>query len=86
MTNYPPRISIERKPEVLKRTGFSRSTLYNKINHGLFVPPISLGDRAVGWPEHETSAILQAMVAGYQKQQIELLVCSLISARASDLH
>ncbi len=79
--NQPPRISIERKPEVLKRTGFSRSTLHNRINQGLFVPPISLGDRAVGWPEHETSAILLAMVAGKAHQEILLLVCSLVESR-----
>ena len=81
MTNYPPRISIERKPAVLQRTGFSRSTLHNKINCGLFVPPVRLGDRAVGWPEHETSAILHAMIAGKPHQEIRLLVCSLVESR-----
>ena len=81
MTHQAVRITIERKPEVLKRTGFSRSTLHNRINQGLFVPPVSLGDRAVGWPEHETSAILHAMVAGKAQEEIKIVVSSLLALR-----
>jgi prophage regulatory protein len=81
MSNHQPRLSIERKPEVLKRTGYSNSTLYARVNQGLFVPPISLGCRAVGWPDHETTAILQAMVSGTPPNGIKQLVSSLIEAR-----
>lgn len=44
---------ILRLPEVRNRTGLSRSTIYLKISKGIFPPPISLGDRAVGWIEAE---------------------------------
>jgi prophage regulatory protein len=44
---------ILRLPDVLKRTGYSRSGLYHKIDQGTFPAPISLGERAVGWFEEE---------------------------------
>jgi len=45
--------SILRLPDVLGRTGLSRSTLYARISEGLFPTPIALGRRAVGWLESE---------------------------------
>ena len=39
---------ILRLSEVLRRTGFSRSTLYNRIAKNEFPHQVSLGDRAVG--------------------------------------
>lgn len=45
--------SILRLPDVLKRTGLARSTLYLRIAQGLFPKPISLGFRSVGWLESE---------------------------------
>lgn len=74
-------IKIERKPTVLSRFGISNSSLHIRINDGLFTPPCSLGARAVGWPEHETSAILKAMVAGQSKEQIKALVTTLVEQR-----
>ena len=41
--------TIIRLPEVMARTGLSRSTIYHKISNGEFPPPINLGLRAVGW-------------------------------------
>ena len=75
-------IRIERKPEVLARTGLARSTLHHRIKNGLFVPPVSLGgDRAVGWPSHEVTAVITAMVAGRSPDDIRTLVSSLIEKR-----
>ena len=45
----PPSEIIHREPEVLKRTGWSRSTLWDRIAQGLFAPPLELGPRARGW-------------------------------------
>ena len=45
--------TILRLPEVIKRTGYSRSTIYLKTSKGIFPKPIGLGDRAVGWLEAE---------------------------------
>lgn len=74
-------IRIERKPEILKRTGWSRSTLHAKINQGLFPPLINLGPRAVGIPSHETTAIIQAMIAGKSPDEIHAVVLDLLGKR-----
>ena len=42
-----------RLPEVLARTGLSRSTIYVRLDQGRFPRPVSLGGRAVGWIESE---------------------------------
>lgn len=41
--------TIWRLPEVMARTGLSRSTIYHKIGTEEFPPPINLGIRSVGW-------------------------------------
>jgi len=40
---------ILRLTDVLKRTGLSRSTIYNRIAKNEFQRQVSLGGRAVGW-------------------------------------
>ena len=47
------RVRILRLPEVQRRTGLSRSTIYVRLEQGLFPKPVSLGARAVGWIESE---------------------------------
>lgn len=42
---------ILRLPEVMQRTGLSRSTIYAYMKYGNFPKPIPIGDRAVGWLE-----------------------------------
>jgi len=44
---------ILRLPNVLDRTGLSRSTVYQRVSEGRFPKPVSLGARAVGWIETE---------------------------------
>lgn len=56
-------ISILRLPEVLSRTGLSRSSIYLRIANGEFPAPVSLGGRAVGWPETEVEEWLAEKVA-----------------------
>lgn len=79
-TQSPP-ITIERKAEVLNRTGFSRSTLYLRIKQGLIPPPISIGDRAVGWIDYEITAVLKAFIAGKTHDEIRLLVRTQVDSR-----
>lgn len=38
-----------RLPQVLAKTGLSRSTTYLMISEGKFPKPVKLGKRAVGW-------------------------------------
>jgi prophage regulatory protein len=54
---------ILRLPEVTARTGLGRSTLYARIQAGEFPPPVSLGARAVGWPEADVAAWIDARIA-----------------------
>jgi len=70
-----------RKAEVLKRFPFSKSTLANRINEGTFVPPCSLGDRAVAWIEFELDSIAAAIGAGKSKGQLKALVADLVAQR-----
>lgn len=70
-----------RKPEVLKLCGLARSTFHERINDGLFTPPVSLGGRAVAWPSYEVDIILKAMIASYDKDRIKSIVVDLISKR-----
>ena len=49
----PMRVRILRLPEVQRRTGLSRSTIYVRLDQGLFPRPVSLGARAVGWIDSE---------------------------------
>ncbi|WP_405222209.1 helix-turn-helix transcriptional regulator [Lentisalinibacter sediminis] len=48
--------TIWRLPEVMARTGLSRSTIYAKISRNEFPPPINLSVRAVGWLADEVDA------------------------------
>lgn len=77
----PNDLQIIRKPEVLHRTSFSRSSLHEKIRQELFVPPISLGDRAVGWVKSEVNEVLAAMIAGEPREEIISLVKGLVARR-----
>jgi prophage regulatory protein len=70
-----------RLPEVKKRLGLSRSSIYGHINEGLFPKPIKIGSRAVGWPSEEVDTIVRARVASYHDVQIRLLVIELENKR-----
>ena len=51
--------SILRLPDVQKRTGLSRSTVYLRVSEGDFPRQIRLGPRCVGWLESEVDAWLE---------------------------
>ena len=51
-----------RRPDVERRTGLQRSTLYDKMKSGDFPKPIKLSGRCVAWLETE--------VADWQEKQI----------------
>ncbi len=55
-----PTPAILRRPQVERRTGLSRSTLYQYIQDGRFPKPLQLGPRAVGWLESEVSEWIAA--------------------------
>ena len=74
-----------RKPEVLALTGLSKSTLYNRINSGLFIPPISLGARAIAFVASEVDTVIHAMIEEQPPEQIKALVSNLIQQRKKSL-
>ena len=52
-----------RLPEVISRTGYKRTSIYEKIAEGTFPAPIKLGPRAVAWVSEEIEEWMDARVA-----------------------
>lgn len=73
--------TILRLPAVLKERGRSRSAHYQDIQQGLFTKPVSIGLRAVGWPENEVLALNAARIAGKSNDEIRQLVIKLETTR-----
>ncbi len=78
-------IQIVKQPALLKQFAFSKSTLFNQIKQGLMPSSIPLGNRAIGYLQHELDAVLQARIAGQSPAQIKALVTSLKVKRTEDL-
>jgi prophage regulatory protein len=74
-------ITIRRLPVVKARSGYSRSTLYSRIAQKLWTRPVSLGGRAVGWPDSEIDALNAARIAGKSDDEIRELVLKLETQR-----
>ena len=55
--------TIWRLPEVMARTGLSRSTIYELIRQDQFPSQINLGPRAVGGVASEITEWLEARIA-----------------------
>ena len=73
--------TILRLPAVKAESGYPRSTLYLRSAQGLWTKPVSLGERVVGWPSSEVSAINAARIAGKTDDEIRTLVVKLELAR-----
>lgn len=74
---------ILRLPEVKAESGSSRSTIYLRIQQGLWPKPVKLGPRSIGWPSSEVAAINAARIAGMPDDEIRALVVRLEFARKS---
>jgi prophage regulatory protein len=79
-------LTIIRRKQVEAETGYSRSTIYHRISQGLFVKPVSLGARAVGFPAGEVATLNAARIASKSDSDIRELVAKLHSARATGLN
>ncbi|MBX9829547.1 MAG: AlpA family transcriptional regulator [Xanthobacteraceae bacterium] len=53
-----------RLPEVLHRTGLSRSTVYRRMELGQFPKPYPLGGRIVAWAESEIDGWIAERLGG----------------------
>ena len=76
---------ILRLPRVTFESGLSRSTIYLRIEQGLWPRPVSLGARAVGWPADEVAAMNAARIAGHSDNLIRALVLQLMAKRKTAL-
>lgn len=76
---------ILRRKQVQAESGYSRSTIYQRMTDGLWPKAVKLGPRAVGWPAREVEALNQARIAGADDVRIRALVQSLEGARGSSL-
>ena len=74
-------LRILRINEVLTRQGLPKSSFYEKVKNQLMTPPVNLGARAVGWPEHEVDEITRALISGANADQIKQLVSELTEQR-----
>ena len=55
-------IRIIRLAEVVRKTGMSRSTIYQRLRSRDFPAPVELGPRAVGFVEKEVDGFLSELV------------------------
>ena len=74
-------LQLTRRPSVLIQTARSKSALQLDEKAGLFCPPISIGDRAVAYIQHEVEAVIQARIEEQSPEQIKQLVSELINQR-----
>jgi prophage regulatory protein len=77
-------LALWRRFRVLAEGGFGRSTLYSRIDDGLWTKPVNLGGRIVGWPAGEVTALNSARIAGQSDQEIRTLVARLHAQRRRD--
>jgi prophage regulatory protein len=75
--------TLLRLPTVKAETGASRSTIYLRIQQGLWPKPVKLGPRSVAWPASEVAALNAARIAGMVDAEIRALVTKLETARKS---
>lgn len=76
-------MKLLRMPALREKSGHPTSTIYALIAKGLMPKPVTIGDRAVAWPEHEVDAIVAARIAGKSDDEIRELVKRLHKARTA---
>jgi prophage regulatory protein len=64
MAHQSDTFRILRRKQCEVESGYSRSTIYQRMAQGLWPKAISLGPRAVGWPAREIAALNEARIAG----------------------
>lgn len=56
-------LRIVKRPAVEAMTGLSRSSIYAKMETGMFPKAIKLSERSVGWLEHEVQEWLKNRIS-----------------------
>lgn len=78
-------LAILRRTQVEQETGLAKSTLYLRVEQGLFTGPVRIGPRAVGWPAGEVEALNRARIAGQSDERIRKLVARLEAERGAGI-
>lgn len=73
--------ALLRLPDVMRRTGHARSTVYLMVERGLLPKAVKISERASAWPEAEIEAINRARIAGKSEAEIRQLVADLQHSR-----
>ena len=55
-------LTILRRKQVEARTGLSRSSIYAAVKAGKFPAPVVLGEKSVGWLQHEVDSWIASRV------------------------
>lgn len=55
-------LRILRLPEVIRRTGMSKTAIYDRLRKHEFPEPLKLGPRAVGFVESEVNGFLAGLM------------------------
>jgi prophage regulatory protein len=61
--------TVLRLPAVTRKTGLSRSAIYNRVADGSFPRSLSLGGRSRGWLESEIDAWIRACAQSREGEQ-----------------
>src|SRR3546814_15171541 len=64
-------VSLLRLPEVKRRVGLSRSTIYARIGRGEFPRPINLGAAVSAWERREIDRWIAERIAHASSQRVE---------------
>lgn len=76
-------MSLIRIREVKREIGHrSNASIYTDVKNGLLTPPVSIGQRAKAWPDHEVHAVVLARIAGKSRDEICGLVKALVAKRS----
>jgi len=67
--------------EVLSRLALGRSTLYSKVQQGVFPKPVKLGKRKIAWPQHEVDQMMTLYLCSPSMDQVRDFVRNLESDR-----
>jgi prophage regulatory protein len=77
-------VSLQRTNLVIQRGGGGRANHYNRIDKGLFVPPVKIGERMAAYPSNEVDAIIAAQISGASDAELRELVNYFIASRKSN--
>ena len=69
-----PSFKFLSKSDVIGVFGFSRSTLYRRVDDGLLPPAVNFGGNYSRWVASEVEAVFRAMVAGKSQGEVTALV------------